>query len=78
MKLLRLWQAFLPKHGDSGYTSFSGYTVQREFGQSPNGNPLNGAWVLRKNDEYIDHDRYRNDLAERRNLVLLDEPYRHA
>ncbi|AEH03544.1 hypothetical protein AVT69_gp119 [Pseudomonas phage PhiPA3] len=39
----------------------------REYGLSPNGNPLNGVWVIRnrKTGQYIDHDRYSNDLKER-------------
>ena len=44
------------------------HVVKREHGLTPNGNPLNGKWVYRKNGEFIDYDQYRNDLFERLNL----------
>lgn len=48
------------------------YVISREYGVSPNGNPLQGAWVCRNyhTGDYIDHDRKRNDLAERLNIKL--------
>jgi len=48
------------------------YTIQREYGKTPNGNDLNGRWVLRKQGEFIDFDKYRNDLLERYDLRSRD------
>lgn len=46
--------------------------IAREYGKTPNGNALNGAWVLRsETGEWIDHDRYINDLAERNEIDLV-------
>ena len=47
------------------------WTMTREYGHTPNGNPINGRWVLRDNNgTWIDFDKYSNDLAERNNLKL--------
>lgn len=46
------------------------FKMKREYGLTPNGNHMNGKWVLRKNGEIIDYDKYRNDVAERNNLIL--------
>jgi len=47
------------------------YVMRRENGLTPNGNPLNGRWVLRDaGGAFLDFDRYSNDLAERHNLRL--------
>lgn len=43
-------------------------TVKREWGMTPYGGDFGGAWVLRVYGVYVDHDRYRNDLAERQDL----------
>ena len=49
----------------------NGWTMQREYGMTPNGNPINGQWVLRDgNGEMIAFDKYRNDLAEQHHLKL--------
>lgn len=54
---------------DEVFRSEDGRTMQREMGLTPNGNPLNGRWVLRSADgEFLDFDRYRHDLAERNDL----------
>ena len=54
-----------------GQVDDSAVTMMRErTGESPNGNPFNGRWVLRVDGEYIDHDQYRSDLAERYNIYL--------
>lgn len=46
-----------------------GRSIQREAGLAPNGNPLNGRWVLRSAEgEFLDFDQYRHDLAERNDL----------
>ena len=43
--------------------------MQREYGETSVGNPLNGQWVLRsKEGEFIDFDQYRFDLMERNNI----------
>ena len=53
------------------YESNDGYVMQREYGKTPNGNPLNGRWVLRNaSGDMVDFDRYQNDLAEHYNLRL--------
>lgn len=41
--------------------------ISREYGQTLNGNSFNGSWVVRNinTGEYVDHDRYCNDLFER-------------
>lgn len=51
--------------------SGAGHTVQREYGQTPHGNPMNGRWVLRRDGEMIDFDKYFNDLTERNDLKII-------
>jgi hypothetical protein len=46
--------------------------LKREEGETPNGNQMNNRWVLRKNGALVDFDRYRNDIAERNNLILQE------
>ena len=54
------------------YSSRDGYVVQREFGLTPNENPINGRWVLRDaKGNWIDFHRSLNDLMEHNNLVLI-------
>lgn len=56
------------------YTGPDNQTIGREYGKTPNGNGLNGAWVLRGgNGEWLDFDRYINDLAERNDIKLERE-----
>lgn len=45
----------------------SGFEMKREHGTaSPNGNPINGRWVLRDPaGNFVDFDQYRHDLIER-------------
>lgn len=53
------------------YESSDGYVLQREYGMTPNGNPMGGRWALRSADgRLLDFDRYRNDVAERHQLTL--------
>lgn len=53
------------------YESSDGYVMKREYGMTPNGNPLNGRWVLRDaTGAAVGFDRYRNNLAEHYNLRL--------
>jgi hypothetical protein len=47
------------------------YTMQREYGETPNGNDLGGRWVLRNSSgRMVDFDQYRNDLAARNSLTI--------
>lgn len=58
---------------DSKYESIDGegLKIAREYGKTPNGNDLNGQWVLRDvQGNMVDFDGFRNDLAERHNLDL--------
>ena len=56
---------------DTKYVGESGWVMARENGLTPNGNQLGGRWVLRDpHGEYVDHDQYRHDLAERHNIHL--------
>jgi hypothetical protein len=50
-----------------------GWTMKREYEtHTPNGNKMNGRWVLRdENDAIVDFDTYSNDIADRNNLALL-------
>lgn len=55
------------------YESLSGGKVlEREYGtKTPNGNTLNGQWVLRDDQgAFLDFDQYRFDLADRQNLSV--------
>lgn len=53
------------------YVSKEGYRMQREYGLTPNGNNINGRWVLRgPNKELIDFYYYRDDLLERHGFVF--------
>lgn len=59
-------------HGNE-YKSEEGCTVKREYGKTPNGNDFNGNWVYRDiKGTLIDFDQYRNDLAERNNIELME------
>lgn len=54
------------------YESADGHVIMaREYGQTPNGNPMAGRWALRKNGVLLDFDVYSNDLVERYNLNLV-------
>ncbi len=55
---------------EDNYVSDDGFRMQREYGLTPQGNPVAGRWVLRGPDgEWIDHDQYRNDLLPRYGFV---------
>lgn len=47
-------------------------SMRREYGTvTPNGNTIEGLWVLRDRDgKYIDYDRYRFDIAPRHDLEI--------
>jgi len=49
------------------YICVEGFTIKRmPWGETPNGNPFAGRWVLHDaQGVYIDHDQYRTDLMER-------------
>lgn len=54
-----------------GYKFANGFKIRREEGKTPNGNPINGRWVLRdQKDKFIDVDQYRHDLASRHKINL--------
>jgi hypothetical protein len=56
-------------NGDEMYAAENGFKMQREYGLTPNGNPLSGRWVLRnEKGEFIDFDQYRHDLMEHNNF----------
>jgi len=60
------------KEGEEWYRSFDhSFRMEREYGQSPDGNPLKGSWVLRSDGTYMDHDQYRYDLAARHDMQLI-------
>jgi hypothetical protein len=59
---------------DDSYRGANGFVMKREAGLTPNGNPIDYRWVLRdKNGGWIDMDKYRLDLADRHDLVLLGD-----
>lgn len=45
--------------------------MQRENGNTPNGNPLDDCWVLRENGEFIDFNQFRTVLAEQFGFVVV-------
>ena len=59
---------------DGTYRSTYGWKLEREFGETPNGNPLGGKWVLRDTlGRFIDCDKYRGDISARNNLNLVGD-----
>jgi hypothetical protein len=49
---------------DKLYMSDLGFTMAREDGKTPNGNPIGQRWVLRDpKGHWLDVSQYRNDLA---------------
>lgn len=56
---------------DDRYEGEDGCVMAREYGKTPNGNNMNGRWVLREaQGAMVDFDQYSNDLAERNNLRI--------
>ena len=56
------------------YVSEDGWFMCREYGKTPNRNPVAGRWVLRNEcDKWVDFDKYRSDLAERNRLCFAFE-----
>lgn len=63
----------LKKISENSYISSQGLSIHREYGKTPNGNDMSGRWVLRDSkNNMIDFDQYRNDLADRNNLILIE------
>lgn len=61
--------AMLHEVNDKLYRADDGRSMGREHGETPNGNPLGGRWVLRSAaGEFLDFDQYRHDLASRNGL----------
>jgi hypothetical protein len=59
----------LIKIDEASFLASDGRVMKRENGETPNGNPLGGRWVLRSpQGEFIDFDQYLHDLAERNDL----------
>lgn len=57
---------------DDGYRSEAGHTMRREYCLTPNGNEMNGRWVLRDiTGKMIDFDKYRSDLMERNGFKII-------
>lgn len=55
------------------YESEDGFVMQREEGQTPNGNQISGRWVLRDSSgEWVGFDQYRQDLAEQNGFSVRD------
>lgn len=55
----------------TGYVSEDGaVTLRRENCKTPIGFKVDNLWVLRKNGEYVDFSRYRNDIADKHKLSL--------
>lgn len=53
------------------YHAPDGRIMKREYGYTPNGNKIEGVWVLRDKDGvWIDFDQYRHDLANRNGFKL--------
>ena len=53
------------------YHASDGRIIKREYGITPNGNKIEGAWVLRDaKGTWLDFDQYRHDLAGRNNLSV--------
>ena len=60
---------FLHPFDQDKYATEDGWMMRREYGETPNGNPVAGRWVLRnQRGEWIDFDKYSSDLAERNDL----------
>lgn len=61
--------------GQDKYATEDGWLMRREHGETPNGNPIAGRWVLRnERGELVDFDKYRSDLAERNGLAIAVSP----
>jgi len=63
----------MTRKGPEQYYGTDHSVLAREYEtRTPNGNKMNGRWVLRNaQGAMIDFDQYSNDIAERNNLKLL-------
>lgn len=60
---------------EDAYQSRDGQSMAREYGFTPNGNPIAGRWVLRGQDGiWIDFDANRLDLMERNGHKHVGHP----
>ena len=67
------------KISDDLYRSDCGHVMQREYGETPGGNPLNGRWVLRAPDgAWIDFNESRFDLAEHHGFSIQNKESENA
>ncbi len=74
MKLKMTFNAELEEYRAEPNDEGKSWSLKREYGKTPNGNPINGFWVLRDPDgKFIDYDQSRNDLEFRRNLKLIGD-----
>jgi hypothetical protein len=56
---------------DKVYNFVNGMKMQRKNGLTPNGNKVNGKWVLRDSEGvWVDFDSYRNDLIDKYSLKV--------
>jgi hypothetical protein len=68
---LRPTKVLLTQESRDSYRAADGRTMQREYGETPEGNPLGGRWVLRDvQGGWIDFDQYRHDMMERHGLTF--------
>lgn len=51
------------------------FTMNREYGISPDGTQLSGEWVLRKEGEWVDFHTYRTSLAEKHGFKIGWQPF---
>jgi len=59
---------------NNAFRSEDGWTMAREYGNTENGNAINGRWVLRnETGAVVDIDKYRNDLEGRYGLKLTGD-----
>jgi len=57
---------------ETEYKAADGSTLKREYGKTPNGNDMNGRWVLRNPEgKFLTFDQYRSDIAEEYSLKLI-------
>lgn len=63
---------YLVEVSDTEYKCDDGSVMRREEGLTPNGNRINGRWVLRTpTGEWVDVDQYHSDLAERYGFTVV-------
>lgn len=69
---MRYKTPILKKINNNEYHTEDGGVIKREYGDTPNGNKLNGAWVYRDKDgKMLDWDRYLNDLIDHYSFKVI-------